>query len=101
MSKIRQSAKGQYCQGRIPGYCNSNPETVVLAHRNGGGMALKHPDWQGAYLCSGCHAFVDGGWARSNYTKVEMLMMFYEAIFRTQDTLLNNQLIEINYESNR
>lgn len=95
MTKIRKSARGQFCQGRIPGYCNGNHETVVLAHRNGGGMALKHADWQGAYLCSGCHAFVDGGWTRSNYTKAEMLVMFYEAIFRTQAILLKNNLIEI------
>lgn len=95
MTKIRESARGQYCQGRIPGYCNSNAETVVLAHRNGGGIALKNPDWQGAYLCSGCHSFVDGGWTRSHYTKEDMLVMFYEAIFRTQEILVKEKLIEI------
>ena len=94
-TKIRKSAKGQYCQGRIPGYCNSNPETVVLAHRNGGGMGMKNADWQGAYLCSGCHSFCDGGWTRSNYGKNEMLVMFYEAIFRTQKKKKKKQLLII------
>ena len=92
-TKIRQSARGQYCQGRIPGYCNGNHETVVLAHRNGAGIGIKAPDWQGAYLCSGCHAFVDGGWTRSHYTQAEMLVMFYEAIFRTQSLLMEQGLL--------
>lgn len=92
-TKIRQSAKGQYCQGRIAGYCNGNPETVVLAHRNGGGMGMKNADHFGAYLCSGCHSFCDGGWTRSNYGKNEMLVMFYEAIFRTQALLMEQGLL--------
>ena len=94
-TKIRQSAKGQHCQGRIAGYCNGNPETVVLAHRNGGGMGMKNADHFGAYLCSGCHSFCDGGWTRSNYGKNEMLVMFYEAIFRTQKLLIEKQLLII------
>ena len=30
--KIRNSARGQDCALRIPGVCNFNPETTVLAH---------------------------------------------------------------------
>ena len=32
MVNLRKAAKGQMCQIRIPGYCNHNPETSVLAH---------------------------------------------------------------------
>ncbi|WP_157795538.1 nuclease domain-containing protein, partial [Escherichia coli] len=32
MVNLRKAAKGQICQIRIPGYCNHNPETSVLAH---------------------------------------------------------------------
>lgn len=54
---------------------------------------MKHHDLFGARLCSGCHAFVDGGWTRSHYTKEEMLVMFYEAIFRTQSLLMEQGLL--------
>ena len=29
---LRKLAKGRDCQVRLPGICNGNPETVVLAH---------------------------------------------------------------------
>jgi hypothetical protein len=48
---------------RIPGVCNFNAETTVLAHyRHGGtgGMGLKPPDLLGAWSCSSCHDVVDG-----------------------------------------
>ena len=32
MVNLRKAAKGQMCQIRIPGSCNHNPETSVLAH---------------------------------------------------------------------
>ncbi|EIC2853121.1 DUF1364 domain-containing protein, partial [Escherichia coli] len=32
MVDLRKAAKGQMCTVRIPGYCNHNPETSVLAH---------------------------------------------------------------------
>lgn len=62
-------------------------------YRGAAAIALKAPDWQGVYLCSGCHSFVDGGWTRSHSSKEEMLIMFYEAIFRTQDLLVEQGLL--------
>ena len=62
MSKIRKSARGQECQVRLPGICNGNPETTVLAHyRMAGmcGMGIKPPDFMGAYACSACHDEID------------------------------------------
>lgn len=47
---------------RIPGICNHNSETVVLAHvRIAGvsGMGLKSPDLLGAWACSACHDAID------------------------------------------
>lgn len=47
----------------IPGVCNFNPETVVLAHSNkmsdGKGMGYKSSDALGAFMCSSCHAWID------------------------------------------
>jgi len=59
MSRLRKSAKGQPCMVRIPGVCNRNPDTTVLAHLNGGGMGMKRPDIFGAFSCSSCHDEVD------------------------------------------
>ena len=59
MSKLRESARGQDCLVRLPGVCNRNPETVILAHLGGGGMALKKRDIHGAFCCSSCHDEID------------------------------------------
>ncbi|HBS0984508.1 DUF1364 family protein, partial [Klebsiella pneumoniae] len=32
MANLRKAARGRECTVRIPGYCNGNPETSVLAH---------------------------------------------------------------------
>ncbi|MER2105083.1 MAG: nuclease domain-containing protein, partial [Pseudomonas atacamensis] len=41
--KLRASANGQECTVRMPGICNHNPETTVLAHLPCGqkGMGIK------------------------------------------------------------
>lgn len=60
---LRKLAKGMDCQVRLPGICNFNPETTVLAHyRLAGtcGTGMKPPDLLGAWACSSCHDAVDG-----------------------------------------
>lgn len=47
---------------RLPGVCNHNSETVVLAHvRMAGvsGIGLKADDLLGAWCCSNCHDAID------------------------------------------
>jgi hypothetical protein len=96
MSKIRKSAKGEQCQVRIPGVCNFNPETVVLAHLNSGsisgrGMGLKSPDYLATYACSNCHDLYDG---RTKQSIDEwQLICFYEGVFRTQKILFEKGLL--------
>jgi len=58
-TKLTKSARGRECQVRLPGICNHDPEKVVLAHLNGGGMGTKHPDLFGAFACSSCHDEID------------------------------------------
>jgi len=62
VSKLRKSAQGQDCHLRIPGVCNYNPETTVLAHirRGNAGIGMKPPDVCGVFACSGCHDWLDG-----------------------------------------
>lgn len=57
--KYRDGARGQPCTLRLP-CCNHNPETTVLAHEGGAGMALKADDYNGADCCSACHDSLDG-----------------------------------------
>ncbi len=88
MVNLRKAAKGQMCQIRIPGYCNHNPETSVLAHyRLAGtcGTATKPHDMQAAIACSSCHDLIDGRVKTSDYTKEELRLMHAEGVFRTQE----------------
>lgn len=59
---LRDSAKGQRCTLRIPGICNHNDETTVLAHMpfGHGGWATKASDDHAAFACSDCHDMLDG-----------------------------------------
>jgi hypothetical protein len=92
-SKIRQSARGEDCLIRIPGYCNFNSETTVLCHKNGGGAGMKSNDIHGAYGCSSCHDVIDGR-IQTEFTQDEIRVMFYEGIFRTQLILIDKELIK-------
>ena len=59
---LRKLAQGRECLVRLPGICNHNRETVVLAHvRLAGvsGMGVKADDLLGAYACSRCHDAID------------------------------------------
>ena len=67
---LRKEAKGRGCMVRIPGVCNHNSETVVLAHvrlTGVSGMGMKSPDILGAWACSACHDAVD----RRNHTDLD------------------------------
>lgn len=99
-TKYTKSARGQECTVRIPGVCNFNPETTVLAHLNGGGMAAKHLDIHGAYACSNCHDAVDGkgcsAWNNGEpYSYEELKTMHLEGVIRTQVLMLEAELFEI------
>lgn len=86
MADLRKAAWGQMCQVRIPGHCNHNPETSVLAHyRLAGtcGTATKPHDMQAAIASSNCHDIVDGRVKIDDFTKTEIRLMHAEAAFRT------------------
>jgi len=59
---LRKEARGRGCMVRIPGICNHNSETVVLAHyRLAGvsGIGYKPDDAIGSWACSSCHDAID------------------------------------------
>ena len=94
VSKLTRSAKGEECQIRIPGVCNHDNTTTVLAHLNGAGMGTKHADLHGAYSCSRCHAVVDGE-KQDDWTPEVLKQFHLEAVIRTQKIMLNKGLIKI------
>lgn len=85
---LRNLARGRDCMVRLPGICNGNPETVVLAHyRLAGtcGVGMKPRDWQGAWCCSACHDEVD---RRTRRLEAEFVRAcFAEGVMRTQNAL--------------
>ena len=88
MSKIRKSAKMQDCTVRIPGICNYIPETVVLAHINGAGMALKQSDIEAAYCCSACHDVLDHRIQCNEFQRIQLDLWHHEGCARTRKILL-------------
>jgi hypothetical protein len=83
---LRTEAKGRNCMVRLPGVCNFNSETVVLAHiRLAGvsGMGVKSPDLIGAWACSACHDEVDGRTHKSGLSHDELRLAHYDGMART------------------
>jgi hypothetical protein len=76
---------------RLPGICNGNPETTVLAHFRligTSGLGLKAPDTQGAWCCASCHAYVD------SHKDDETQLAFAHGVFRTQYALIQMGQLE-------
>jgi hypothetical protein len=89
MKNLRKEAKGRDCQIRLPGVCNFNPLTTVLAHyRMAGtcGTGIKPDDVQAAWACSACHDACDGR-TKTEYTRDELRLAHAEGVFRTQAIL--------------
>ncbi len=85
-SKYTKSAKGRECTVRIPGVCNFDPETTVLAHLNGAGMGIKHDDRHAAFCCSACHDVIDGRVQIKlrDYSACGIKLMHHQGVIRTQ-----------------
>nr|WP_310616953.1 DUF1364 domain-containing protein [Pantoea cypripedii] len=86
---LRKEARGRECQLRIPGVCNFNPETTVLAHyRMAGtcGTGFKPNDAQAAFACNACHDAVDGR-IKTPFTREDLRLFHAEGVFRTQQIL--------------
>ncbi|WP_413540462.1 DUF1364 domain-containing protein [Gallibacterium anatis] len=88
MANLRKEAKGRECQVRLPGICNHNPETVVLAHfRMAGlnGVGMKPDDMFGAWACSSCHDEIDRRTRQMPYEDARLAHA--EGVLRTQAIL--------------
>lgn len=68
---------------RIPGVCNHDSATVVLAHLKRGGWCgtVKPPDICGVWACSSCHDAIDGR-IRTDYTREQIDALLLGALCR-------------------
>ena len=83
---LRKAAKDRGCTVRIPGVCNFNSATTVLAHirlTGVSGMGIKSPDLLGAWACSACHDEIDGRTRKSGMTRDELRLAHYDGMART------------------
>ena len=87
--KLEAEARGRECQVRLPGVCNFNPETTVLAHARLAGLCgtgIKPYSLLGAHACSACHDEID---RRSRNLETDFVRLaFYEGVLRTQYALI-------------
>jgi hypothetical protein len=92
---LRKEARGRGCTVRLPGVCNHNSETVVLAHiRMAGvsGMGMKADDLLGAWACSACHDAID----RRSHPELErdyVRLAHLEGMVRTIAQLRSEDLV--------
>ena len=85
---LRDYARGQPCQVRLPG-CDGGGETTVLAHARiigVSGMGLKAPDILAAHCCGSCHSKADTDHANE--------LDFLRGVMRTQALLVKKGVLK-------
>lgn len=94
MSRFRRSAEGRGCTLRLPGICNHDPATVVLAHARTGGMGKKCPDTAAFFACSACHDAYDGRVQHYGVSRDALRAEAVRAIVETHEAWWREGLIE-------
>jgi hypothetical protein len=92
--KLRNSARGQDCQVRIPGICNFNPETTILAHVGKSGIGQKPNDYEATFCCSSCHDAIDYR-VKTDFTRDELENMANDGMRRTWAIWVQSGLIKV------
>jgi len=93
-----QSARGEDCLIRVPGYCSGIAESTVGCHYSLAGYfgrGLKAPGFMIAYGCFGCHCVVDFRINAPEFTRAEIKVMHLEGVLRTQAKLIDKGLMVI------
>jgi len=80
---LRQYARGKDCQIRIPGVCNFDSATTVLAHLNGAGLAMKADDRHASIACSSCHDVIDHR-VKTEFSREYIELAHHQGVIRTQ-----------------
>lgn len=97
--KIRDSARNEDCQLRLPGVCRNRTDTTVWAHSNllahGKGKSMKADDRYGCYACFDCHAVLDGNTRMPDHlTRAIVLECFMEGMDRSRKALHEKGLLD-------
>ena len=98
MTNLRNSAKGEDCLIRLPGICNGNPATTVLAHYRLigiSGLGLKSPDMLAAFACSACHDYVDSRRISADLSRDQVKLAHLEGVMRTQAYWLKQGYVKV------
>ena len=86
-NKFRKLAKGRDCQVRVPGVCNFNPETTILAHLGGSGIGQKRDDRHASWSCSDCHDAIDLR-THCEWSQDKLELWHHHGMVRTQEILI-------------
>jgi hypothetical protein len=82
---------------RIPGVCNFDPATTVLAHLRmlelGAGTGFKSHDLFAAHACSACHDEVDRRTHQLSFDEARNALI--EGVLRTQAKLIEEGVIHV------
>jgi hypothetical protein len=92
---IRQAARGQRCTLNLPGICNYDPETVVLAHIHDDefGKARKADDTSSMFACFACHTAYDTH--RTGLSELDLVTLVLRAHFRTLRRLVLLEVVAV------
>lgn len=95
--KLRKSARGQGCTLQIPGVCNHDDTTTVLAHLPDGakGMGMKSDDICAAFSCAACHDLIDRRDARWPGYADDLEFFMRRAMVRTWRVWIEQGLIRV------
>jgi hypothetical protein len=94
-TKISKSARGESCAARVPGVCNFDDATTVLAHAPFvGRYGSRDHWWWSSYLCSSCHDLLDDR-TMHKCTNQEKAVIWFSAVHETQEKLIDKGLMEI------
>lgn len=96
MARLRKAASGEHCTLQIHPFCTGNDEETVLAHLPSSmkGIAIKSPDWWGAFACSACHDIMDGR-RTVELPAGEIERCIFRGLFRTWQRHLETGLIVV------
>lgn len=92
---LRQLAAGKPCSLRLPGICNRDETSTVLAHirrGNTAGGGMKPADINAVPLCSACHDAFDGR-TRTSYSRYQLDAEMLRAHVQWLDYLAKEEII--------
>jgi len=81
---LRKEARGRPCTVRLYGICSGRNDSTVLAHLPSGKKGLKAHDIHGCIACYSCHKWLDEEWTKDDVTPEQRMLVFLEAVIRTQ-----------------